>query len=210
MSLSVNTLNLGMMGTNCYILLDENKNAAVIDPEIYNSSLEKIIKDMGITELKYILLTHGHFDHIGGVKELREKFGGKIVIHEEDEKCFVDETYYLTSFFSQNTEYPEKADITVKDGDILPFGNREIEVIHTPGHTEGGVCYKTDNLIFSGDTLFENSIGRSDFPGGNPLVLLKSVRKLVSRDGSFYVLPGHGGSTTLEKERKTNPFLQNG
>ena len=76
MSLSVNTLNLGMMGTNCYILLDENKNAAVIDPEIYNSSLEKIIKDMGITELKYILLTHGHFDHIGGVKELREKFGG--------------------------------------------------------------------------------------------------------------------------------------
>lgn len=177
MSYTVKILSHGMMGTNTYLVKDEKGSVLVVDPAVFDAKLEELLKSENVTSLDYILLTHGHFDHITGASELKEKYGGKIVIHKEDEKAFWDDNVSLSGSFGTPSNYPEKADITVEDGDTLPFSDGEIKVIHTPGHTVGGVCYALGDNLFSGDTLFKGSIGRSDFPGGNMLTLIKKRRQ---------------------------------
>ena len=208
MSYEVKSITLGMMGTNTYLVKDEKGKAFVVDPAVFDGKLEAFLEKENVNSLEYILLTHGHFDHIMGVKELKEKYGGKIVIHKKDEIAFTDSTVSLSSRFDSPINCPEKADITVEDGDTLPFSKGEIKVIHTPGHTEGGVCYILENEMFSGDTLFKGSIGRSDFPGGNMLTLVRSVGKLKKLGVNYNVYPGHGDSTTMDYENKTNPFCK--
>ena len=205
---TVKALSHGMMGTNTYLVKDGKGKAFVVDPAAFDGRLEALLEAEKVKELQYILLTHGHFDHITGVKELKERYGGKIVIHKDDEKAFWDESASLSSSFGTPQNYPEKADITVEDGDALPFSESEIKVIHTPGHTVGGVCYALGNELFSGDTLFKGSIGRSDFPGGNMLTLIRSVGKLKKLGVNYNVYPGHGDSTTMDYENKTNPFCK--
>lgn len=207
MELTLKSLKLSPMQTNCYLVFDEEKNAFVVDPGEYNEALENMLKENKIEKLSYILLTHGHYDHILGTKKLLENFGGKIVIHEEDEVCLSDKRYRRSSPFASG-EAADKADILVKDGDKLAFGEKEITVIHTPGHTKGGVCYLLSDMLFSGDTLFKGTIGRSDFLGGDYRTLLSSVGKLTELDGDYNVYPGHEAFTTLEKERKSNPYCQ--
>ncbi len=204
------TIPLGSYQANCYLLKDEESGKfLLIDPGFYCIQLERFLEENGVKELEYILLTHGHMDHICGAAYIKEKFGGKIVIGKEDAEFlenyrFIDgETAYERAFKST------KADITVDEGDKLNFGSHTIEVLHTPGHTMGEVCYITDGLLFTGDVLFRDSIGRSDFENSNLFMLIRSLKKLVSLPGDYKVLCGHGEETTLSRERKYNRYLEN-
>ena len=178
--LKLSTFAPGMVYANCYIVTDEeSKEAFVVDPGVYNKRFEAALRAAGVEKLRYILLTHGHFDHISGVKALKEDFGGDVVIHREDAGCLYDKSKSLASkfFFPQ---HDVTADGLVDDGQRLPFGEGEIEVIHTPGHSKGSVCYTIEDIMLSGDTLFKSSIGRTDFPGGSFEEIKASLKKLAA------------------------------
>ena len=205
--LKLTTFAPGMVYANCYIVTDEeSKEAFVVDPGVYNKRFEAALRAAGVEKLRYILLTHGHFDHISGVKALKEDFGGDVVIHREDAGCLYDKSKSLASkfFFPQ---HDVTADVLVDDGQRLPFGEGEIEVIHTPGHTKGSVCYTIEDIMLSGDTLFKSSIGRTDFPGGSFEEIKISLKKLAALEKNYTVYPGHDVSTTLEREKKYNPYV---
>ena len=208
MAFEVTRVQLGEMGTNGYILIDnESGDCAFIDVGDYGERLKAFLQNKGIEKLRYILLTHGHFDHIKGVKALKADFGGEVVIHSLDADCLYDSSKSLGDFFGLSMPSFE-ADKTVIEGDRLPFGNSEIEVIHTPGHTVGSVCYKIGDMIFSGDTLFCGSIGRTDFPGGSMLQMTASLKKLSKLEGNYNVYPGHEDLTDLDTERRTNLYMK--
>ena len=141
------------------------------------------------------------------MKKLKADFGGEVVIHSLDADCLYDSSKSLGDFFGLSMPSFE-ADKTVIEGDRLPFGNSEIEVIHTPGHTVGSVCYKIGDMIFSGDTLFCGSIGRTDFPGGSMLQMTASLKKLSKLEGNYNVYPGHEDLTDLDTERRTNLYMK--
>lgn len=209
MKLEVNGYPVGYMGTNCFLVTDkESGKRFIVDPGEYDHSLKKLLSNVERGEIEYILLTHGHFDHIMGVRAVKENYGGKIVIHEKDADCFANDEKSLISHFGFDGKLPEKADISVKDGDKLPFADGEIEVLHTPGHTEGSVCYLIDDLLFSGDTLFCGSVGRTDFKSGSYEDIIKSVKRLSAIEGDKKVFPGHNMLTTLDRERKNNVYLK--
>lgn len=197
-----------MVYANCYIIKDEESGEAlVVDPGAYNRRLKKLLNEQGITSLKYILLTHGHFDHISGVGDLHADFGGQVVIHKADEACLYNKDESLASrfHFSQNKV---KADVILDGGEELPFGNSTIKIIHTPGHTKGSVCYFIDDIMLSGDTLFKGTVGRTDFPGGSFSEMEASLRLLKALEGDFKVYPGHDVSSSLEFERRYNPYMK--
>ena len=209
MKLEIIVSEVGYLKTNCYIVRDtETGKAFIVDPGYVDDKFEKKLEELSISGFDYILLTHGHFDHILGITEIQEKFGGKIVIHEDDEKFFTDSSLSLNNpgFFRE--KLPQKADITVIDGDEIPFAGSSIKTLHTPGHTGGSVCYILENNIFSGDTLFRESIGRTDFPTGSSEKIIASLWKLAEINGDYRVLPGHGEETTLDHERRCNPYLK--
>ncbi len=205
--IKVTTLPLGQMQTNCYILTDEKTGcSAVCDPGIFLPVLEEEIKDLNI---KYILLTHGHFDHIWGVKALKEKTGAEIVISEKDAKCLGDNEYNLCREAGIKMNVTE-ADITVNDGDILYLGEEKITVFSTPGHTDGSVCFLCENsrVMLSGDTLFCLTCGRTDMLGGDSEKMRQSLLKLKNLEGDYRVLPGHNRETTLSSERVKNRYMK--
>lgn len=209
MKLKVEGYPVGYMATNCYLVTDtETGDCFIVDPGMFDGSLKRLLLNVEPGKLKYILLTHGHFDHIMGVYEVWEKYGGKIVIHEKDADCFKNEEKSLLDSFDFDGNLPEKADILVRDGERLPFADGEIEVMHTPGHTEGSVCYLIENKIFSGDTLFYGSVGRTDFKSGNHEEIIKSVKRLAALEGDRKVYPGHNMLTTLDNERKNNVYIK--
>ena len=189
--------------TNTYIVTDEETGeTAVIDPSLSEDSLIEKIKDKNV---KYILITHGHYDHIGGANLVQEKTGAKIVVHKEDEEMLLDSE----KNYGENTE-PVYADILVEDGAEIMLGNAKIKVLHTPGHTKGGVCYifPDDRIIFSGDTLFRLTAGRTDLYGGNARTELMSLAKIGELEGDYKVYPGHDNSTTLDFERQYNRYMR--
>ena len=194
--------------SNCYLLVDEKTGeGAVVDPAWYGDALKKAIGD---TKIKYILLTHGHFDHIFGVHGLREASGAKVVIHEKDAGHLLDPKKSLAEGNFTETQIPVEADMFVKDGDILTLGDEEIKVMHTPGHTMGSVCYicENDRVILSGDTLFCMTAGRTDFPDGSDEMMIASLKRLIALEGDYVVYPGHNRMTTLESERKRNWYIR--
>ena len=208
--LKVTTLTFPCFSANCYLVTDESTNESLlIDPGSYGDRQRDFIKSQGIESLKYILLTHGHFDHMIGVERFRSAFGGEVVVHENDSDKLSSAVGSLYSRFEREIPFAEAtADIKVKDGDGLPFGGGTIEVIHTPGHTKGCVCYKIGDCLFTGDTLFRGSIGRTDFPDSNQNEMLTSLKKLYSIEGAFKVYPGHEGTSTLSYEKQTNPYMK--
>lgn len=205
----VKALPLGLVAANCYIICDDKGNGAVIDPGDYTLSLEAEIIKSGIKNLKYIICTHGHFDHISGVKELKAHHEeALVVIGEEDAPCLSDNYLSEASFFgvSCDTCYP---DLTVKDGDTLELGEIIFKVISVPGHTRGGIFLHCENekVAFTGDTLFKGSVGRTDLKGGSYAQLMKSVSKIKSFSPDTALYCGHGESTNVEYELKYNLYL---
>lgn len=201
---------IGPVSANCYIICDEQtKVGAVIDPGDYNGVLLKEIQNAGIEELKYILCTHAHFDHIAGVGRLKEKFPeAKIAVGIEDSAALNDERLSLAAYFGAPF-YPCVADEELKNGDVVTVGNLNFNIISAPGHTPGGVIYyeKEQGILFTGDTLFKGSIGRTDFPGSNSIMIMNTLRKIKTLPDECVVYSGHGEKTTIKHEKKYNMYL---
>lgn len=207
MPIKVETLVLGPVGANTYIVTDEQSGlSAVIDAGDFNSALKSALVGK---KVKYILLTHGHFDHILGVHALKEFTDAEVVIHPADLDCLKDANKSLALSAGGFSQIPVEADILVSQGDVLSLGDTEIKVMHTPGHTKGGVCYiiEKDRVIFTGDTLFALTVGRTDFEGGSDEEMLDSVTRLSRLEGDYIIYPGHNRSTTLENERRRNRYM---
>ncbi|MFZ3172278.1 MAG: MBL fold metallo-hydrolase [Carboxydocellales bacterium] len=198
---------VGPIGANCYLIgCEQTKEGAVIDPGDEGSRIVAKVKELGLN-IKSIILTHGHIDHISAVDEVKKATSAQILIHQEDAKMLVDGNRNLSHMMGTNRGY-SPADVLLKEGDVIKVGNLEIKVLHTPGHTLGGICLETEGIIISGDTLFEGSIGRSDFPGGSHEVLINSIKtKLLPYPDETKVYPGHGPSTSIGFERVNNPFF---
>ncbi len=205
------TLDLGHeMFANCYMLIDEKSGeAAIVDPAWYVEKFNDILAKNNAS-LKYILLTHGHFDHIFGVHGLKEATGAKVAIHFKDAEHLTDPKKSLAEGNMPESQQPVTADILLKEGDIITLGEEEIKVMSTPGHTMGSVCYiiEREKTIISGDTLFCMTAGRTDFPGGSDELMIASLKRLIALDGNYRVLPGHNRETTLESERTRNWYIR--
>lgn len=197
----IDVIPAGSYMTNCYIIMDEDtKESIVIDPGDDENLLLDAFDKTG-SKLKFILLTHGHADHTAAVKGFRGKYGIDVYINEKDSELIEKEE---EMFGSKN----ENGNKFVKEGDTLIFGNMEIKCIETPGHTPGGMSYLIDRSLFTGDTLFYNSIGRTDFPGGDYTQIIDSIiNKIMILSDDIKVFPGHGQQSTVGYERRTNPFL---
>lgn len=198
--MKIRSMQVGELATNCYILIDEaEKKAAVIDPGAEADRILAEVKGLD-ARVEYILLTHGHYDHIGGVARLHEALPQtKVYLHRADSRG----TGFHVVPLADQVEDLQYYD----DGDTLALGSLTIHVIHTPGHTPGGVTLRVGDALFTGDTLFAGSMGRSDFPGGNTQQLFASLKKLAQLEGDYHVLPGHDRTTTLEQERRSNVFM---
>lgn len=198
---------VGPIAANCYIIgCDETREAAVVDPGAEGWRILRRLEQLDL-KCKYIILTHGHIDHIGAVGEVHEGTGAEVLIHAADAEMLTSPGKNLSFFMGTNFTF-KAADRLLKDGDIITVGKQEIEVIHTPGHTPGGICLKVGDNIFSGDTLFAGSVGRSDFPGGSHTQLITSIKtRLLCYPPETRVFPGHGPATTIGEEMRFNPFL---
>lgn len=196
----------GQMDVNTYIIKQpDNNECFIIDPGGENKSLISYLTEKKLI-ITHILLTHGHFDHIEAVRTLKEKYGASIYIHTNDSAMLSDPTKNLSSYLNQSIVQPD-ADHYLTDESEIQIGKMVVNIIYTPGHSKGSVCYLCENILFSGDTLFKGSIGRSDFPDSDFNELQNSLKKLLLLNPSFLVYPGHGEFTTLEVEMKQNPFL---
>ncbi len=198
------------MFANCYMLIDEKSGeAAIVDPAWYIDEFNSLLAKNN-AKLKYILLTHGHFDHIFGIHGLREATGAKVAIHFKDAGHLIDPQKSLAEGNMPEPQIPVTADILLKEGDVLTLGETEIKVMSTPGHTMGSVCYiiESEKTIISGDTLFCMTAGRTDFPDGSDELMISSLKRLVALEGDYSVLPGHNRTTTLESERKRNWYIR--
>ena len=199
-------------GANCWVLIDEESGEfALIDPSCAGEAFSDFIEKRGLKKenLKYILLTHGHFDHITGADEIRDISGAPLAIHEADADFLTTDKNAYKYFFREDL-IMRPAEIILHDGDVLTFGQNEIRVVSTPGHTEGSVCFFVGDNIYTGDTLFDRSIGRTDLVGGNQAKLEDSLRKLISLESDYNIYPGHGSVSTISKQIKFNPYLYGG
>ena len=198
----------GPIQVNTYLAYDEETNKGfIVDPGDYSPKLSKQAMDLGL-DIEYIILTHGHGDHIGGVERFKRDFAGAKVVAHGKEKEMLENADLNCSAEMFPKPITLEADIWVKGGDTLKVGNMELHFIHTPGHTKGGMCIYVDGNLFSGDTLFRYSIGRTDFYGGDFEALMNSIKKrLFTLPDDTVVLPGHMGVSTIGDEKRGNPFV---
>lgn len=201
-------LEVGSLGTNCYIAWCENtKKAVVIDPGGDAPLILAAIQREGL-KVEAIINTHGHADHVMANTKIQETTGAPLWIHSADADMLGSGSRNLSAFLGGATSCGT-ADRLLKDGDVLTVGEFSFTVLHTPGHTPGGICLLTDKIVFVGDTLFAESIGRTDFPGGSYSQLINSIKtKLMTLEDDVKVYPGHGPATTIGWERRQNPFIQ--
>ena len=208
----VNQYEVGNFAVFCYLIGDEEtKEGLFIDPADDVERLISEAKSQGVEKIKYIVNTHSHVDHIMGNKEMVKRTGAKVVIHEEEAKYLVQTPADLLMMFRATPSPP--ADLLVKEGDVIQVGKVGLKVIHTPGHSPGGMSLYIDGMVFTGDTLFVGSVGRTDFPGSSWEAMETSIRKkLYVVPGDTIVFPGHNyGSTptsTIQYERRHNPFVR--
>ncbi len=194
------------MASNCYIL-SQRDEAIIIDP---GDEAELILDKLNELKVKpiYIVNTHGHLDHICANDEIKKATGAKILIHKNDAPMLTDAFLNLSTVFEQPMVC-QKADKLLEDGESIKTSNLTLKVLHTPGHTPGGICLVGEGFVFTGDTLFQSGIGRTDFPGGSYKTLIDSITKrLLTLPDEFIVYPGHGDISTIGMERQSNPFLE--
>ena len=198
--MKVKLLRVGPIGTNCYILEDDQTNlAAVIDPGDEPELIQEALEKEGV-EVRYLLLTHGHYDHTTAVPALHRVYPqADIYIHQADANGAGSTLFPLTGEVDDLKLYDE--------GDVIRLGDHEIQVLHTPGHSPGSVTPKVEDVLFTGDTLFAGSCGRTDLRGGSYEQIMQSLKRLGELKGDFHVCPGHEATSTLERERRSNPFL---
>ena len=199
---------IGMIGTNCYVVSNEETKACfLVDPAVCDSNMVSYIKEEGL-DLQAILLTHGHFDHIMGIDDVRKEFPVPVYASEKEKEVLQDAGLNLSKAYGGG--YTFSGATYVRDGQMLDIAGMKIQVIETPGHTEGGCCYyiAEEEVLFSGDSLFRASIGRTDFPTGSSSQLVRAVRdKLLVLPEDTMVYPGHMDETTIGYERKYNPYI---
>ena len=194
--MKIYTLPLGQLETNCYLVADGDGVAAVIDPAAAPERILQTARDSGLT-IQAILLTHGHFDHVGAVAGLTQALRCPVWMHENEltlPEYLTDGPLYYTDGYGE--------------GDTVTAGKLNFSVLHTPGHTPGSVCLRCEDALFSGDTLFAGSCGRTDFSGGSGSEMCRSLRRLAQLPGDLAVYPGHGEATTLAREKRENPYLR--
>ena len=201
----IKTMELGPLETNCYIVTDETTlGCAVIDPGGDAATLLDYLEENHLS-VRFVLLTHGHFDHVGAVPEVLEETGAALCMHKSDDGASIGGDYYKFNA-PEGTQF-------YKEGDIITVDGLSFTIMETPGHTPGSVCLlctesgSGDRALFSGDTLFRDSCGRTDFPAGSTEDMLRSLKRLAELPGDFEVYPGHGFSTTLDRERSVNYFM---
>lgn len=210
----LNCITVGDLAVNCYIFGEEagsygekSGGVVVIDPGDECKKIIEYVKSNGLI-VKGIVLTHGHFDHIGSVAELKKAANAKVMIHELDAGHLMDSSRNLSKFMGID-ETQITADVRLKNGDVVEAGKHKLKVLHTPGHTEGSICLLYEDILFSGDTLFRSSIGRTDFPGGDHGELIHSLNDVLMKlDDRVRVYPGHGPSTSIGYERAYNPYVE--
>jgi len=202
----IKSLVVGPIMANCFILgCEKTHKAVVIDPGAESGKILMALANLKLT-VEYIINTHGHFDHVGANKKMKEVTGAKLLIHKLDEPM-LSMLSNTAAAFGLSAENSPPADQTIEDGDTIQFGDIILTVIHTPGHTPGGISLFCDDSVFVGDTLFEGSIGRTDFPGGDYGTLISSIQKKLFPLGDHVtVYCGHGSETTIGKEKRFNPF----
>jgi len=203
-------LVVGPIQANCYVLgCERTKEAAVIDP---GGDVDKILMTLAKDKLRcvYIINTHGHFDHTGDNKRLKEVTGAKLVIHRADAPMILDQGS-SGSLWGMEVEDSPPPDLYVEERDVITFGDISLQVLHTPGHSPGGISLVSDKMVFVGDTLFAGSIGRTDLPGGDYEELIRNVKeKIFPLGDDVLIYPGHGPKTTVGREKKSNPFFASG
>lgn len=204
--MQIKAVPVGMLGTNCYIVCDEEKKVcAVIDPGAQANKILEAAAEMGCA-VKQIILTHGHYDHILAVSQIVRRTGAPVAIHREDDWLLDCED---VKFFGKQEDYtPPKPELYLKEGMEVPVGGLVFRVLHTPGHTAGSCVLLCGDVMFSGDTLFQESCGRTDLESGDTDAMFRSLRRLYELEGDFRVFPGHESFSTLEHERRYNVYMR--
>lgn len=200
-------LVVGSYMSNCYIIgCDRTKEAVIIDPGANFNLIKETVKELGVIP-KLVILTHGHGDHIQALKETKDEFNVKILIHETESNMLEDPNKNFSKMMFRKP-ISITADRNLKDGEVIVLGDLKLEIIHTPGHTPGSISIKVENILITGDTLFNGSIGRTDFPGGSFDELINSIKnKLYKFEDNTIVYPGHNSPTTIGTEKNSNPFV---
>ena len=205
--MNLEIIHVGLLGTNCYVTWDDNKNCVVVDCGGDAQKVADFINERGFTPT-HLLLTHGHGDHMGGAADLKDLFPQiQIVLGEKDLEMIGDGEKSMSNAVAPYAR-PFVPDILVKDGDKIVSGSMTFTVMETPGHTKGGVTYIKNNELYCGDTLFQGSMGRTDLYGGDDAEMFRSLKRLGSLQGYYKVFPGHGSATNLDDEKLANPFLR--
>ncbi|HEX3016166.1 MAG TPA: MBL fold metallo-hydrolase [Desulfobacteria bacterium] len=205
--MQIKTIPVGEIGANCYIIANEEiKTALIIDPGAEGKKILDAVAELDV-QVGAIIITHGHLDHIGAVGEIKQETGAAVLIHALDAPCLIEPKRNLSFFFGSPFK-TNPADIMLEDGQDINLGSLSFKVLHTPGHTVGGVCLSFAGGIITGDTLFAGSVGRTDFPGGSAEALLKSIKeKILVLPPETVIYPGHGPQSTIAEQLENNPYL---
>ncbi len=203
----VRSLVVGPLDVNCFIIWDEaSKKAMVIDPGDEPDRIMEIINNESLS-VDYIVCTHAHFDHVGAVADIKKETGAKVIIHRDELEIYHG-AKDQAAFWGYDLDPLPEPEIFVKDGDEISLGGISFKVLHTPGHSPGGICLSGEGVIVTGDTLFAGAVGRTDFYGGDMNRLRESFKRLMSFPPETEVLPGHGPNSTIGRERSENVFLE--
>jgi glyoxylase-like metal-dependent hydrolase (beta-lactamase superfamily II) len=201
----IKELVVGPLESNCYLIVDEHtKETLVIDPGDEPDRIIDLIHENSL-QVKYIVCTHAHFDHVSAVYDIKKETGAPIIIHRDEQEVYRGTRQQAVSWGFELDELPEP-DMLVSEGDILEIGSLKFVIIHTPGHSPGGICLSGEDILITGDTLFAGSVGRTDLHGGDIIQLKKSFKRLMSFSEEVKILPGHGPETTIGREKKENFF----